>query len=185
MQYDFEKRHLFRLEEVKDDYEIASEDPDVRSWSVLDGNGDKVGVIKDLIVDLREMRVRYLDVIAVKELTTADERHLLIPIGAARVDENNDLVKVPELDKETLINYPEYTGGPITRNYEHSVRETLSGGNKEKAAFSEEEFYKNDLYDEAGFYYPRRRISVISGDRTAIAYTTIRSRSARNINEKK
>jgi hypothetical protein len=174
MQYDFEKRHLYSLGELGDDYEISEGDPDVRGWSLLDREVEKVGVIKDLVVDMRAMKVRYLDVIAVKEIG-GGERHLLIPIGAARIDEARDVVKVSELDKGTLTFYPEYTGDVVTRNYEHSIRETLKGKSSFKSDITgegvyDENFYRNDLYDETGFYYPRRRITTVGGERTTFAY---------------
>ena len=43
------------------DYEVSTEDPDPRGWSVVDRSGRPLGRVEDLIVDPGAMKVRYLD----------------------------------------------------------------------------------------------------------------------------
>ena len=152
------ERKLFRLGEL-DNYEVADDDPDVRGWEVLDQNGEKIGEIEDLIVDPELLKVRYLDIATIDELDPGDaERHLLIPIGAARLDEDDDEVIINGLNRDTLKEYPVYGGGPVTLDYEHSLRESISGRltGKSQAPTAEGETYNSDLYDEEHFYSPRR-----------------------------
>ncbi len=52
-------RHLYALNEL-DDYEVDDNDPDVRGWDVLDEHGNKMGKVEELIVDPKQMKVRYL-----------------------------------------------------------------------------------------------------------------------------
>ncbi len=56
-----DNKHLFRLGEL-DDYKVASDDPDVRGWTIVDRNNRELGTISELIVDVDKERVRYLDV---------------------------------------------------------------------------------------------------------------------------
>ena len=152
-------KRLFRLHEL-DDFEVSDKDPDVRGWDVVDERGDKIGEVDDLIVDPNMMKVRYLDVIADDELSVGNgERHLLIPVGAAQLNDDDDEVRLHGIDKITLKQYPVYQGGPITYDYEHTLRETLHGLEGNKPDFVDEkgeDFYNTDLYNENRFFGNRR-----------------------------
>jgi photosynthetic reaction center H subunit len=106
-----------------DDYEVADDDPDVRGWDVIGADGTKYGEVEDLIVDPQAMKVRYLEVQLTDDLAPEDEeRHLLVPIGMASLDDDNDRVYLGDLDRATLAQIPAYDGSPITREYEHALR---------------------------------------------------------------
>ena len=59
-------------------YKVADEDPDVRGWEVVGGDGTRIGAVNDLLVDTVAGKARYLDI----ELDSAlyhheeDERRL-------------------------------------------------------------------------------------------------------------
>lgn len=109
-----------------DDYEVADQDPDVRGWDVIGSDGTKYGEVDNLIVDRQEMKARYLEVELNDDLTPEnEERHLLVPIGMASLDEDNNRVYLGDIDRATLTQVPAYDGGPITREYEQSVRTAL------------------------------------------------------------
>lgn len=119
---------LHRLDAL-DDYKVADDDPDVRNWKVLDKNGDEIGKVDELIVDKEAKKVRYLDV-DVKDKyndTQKDDLHLLVPVGAARLDEEDDQVKLERLVRDKLNEHPPYDGGRIDRKYEVEVREYYVG----------------------------------------------------------
>src|SRR5690554_5885405 len=150
MENNMENRHLFRLGELKD-YEVTEGDPDVRGWIVIDKDNDKLGTIHELIVDPNKNIVRYLDVISSPDLSIAGgERHFIIPIGAAKIDEHEDRILVKDLDKDVLKNTPDYKGGAIARDYEFDVLERILK-NKERKDFPKEDFYDQDIYNEASF----------------------------------
>lgn len=118
-------RQLGRLSDF-DDYEVADGSPDVRGWDVIGSDGIKYGEVENLIVDPQALKTRYLEVELNQDLTPEDEkRHLLVPIGMASLDDGNDRVYLGEIDRATLTQIPAYDGGPITRDYENSVRTAL------------------------------------------------------------
>jgi sporulation protein YlmC with PRC-barrel domain len=69
-------------------YAVERHEPDPRGWTVVNGQGKKVGEVKDLIVDTNRMTARYLDV----ELDTklidwrGDDPHILVPVEHAHID---------------------------------------------------------------------------------------------------
>jgi hypothetical protein len=144
---DKNKRRLFKLHEL-DNYEVADGDPDVRGWDVVADDGQKIGKVDELIVDIEDQKVRYLDVRTSQDVTVGEgERHLLVPISAADI-KNNDEVRLNGISKTVLEKYPVFKGGPITYDYEMTLRETLGGLRSDKPDLVPHkgmEFYSNDL----------------------------------------
>lgn len=131
-----------------DDFTVAEGDPDVRGWEVLASDGRKIGEVDELLVDARAMKVRYLDVDVDGALAGRDgERHVLIPIGYARLDREGTRVLVDGLASADVGGVPAYDQGPLTREYESSVRRSFRG---DEAA--EDDFYAGDAFDDARFY---------------------------------
>jgi sporulation protein YlmC with PRC-barrel domain len=110
-----------------DDYKVAEGDPDVRGWEVLASDGRKIGEVDELLVDTNAMKVRYLDV-DVEDGVIGDgiDRHVLIPIGYARLEQERDCVMVDGLASADLHTLPAYDQGPLTRDFEGSVRDSFS-----------------------------------------------------------
>ncbi len=139
-----------------DDYEVADEDPDIRGWDVRTADGGRVGKVDDLIVDRSAMRVRYLEVeLDRKELALSEDRHVLVPIGTARLDDDNDNVLVPESTTE-LLAAPAYDRSRLTADYERSLegwyatRGAKAGGGAKAGADA------SHLYDDREFWGGRR-----------------------------
>jgi len=140
-----------------DDYQVADGDPDVRGWEVIAADGRKVGEVDQLLVDTAAMKVRYLDVDVDEELAghgPAEDRHVLIPIGYARLDLDEDRVIVDLLASRDVVTLPEYNHGPITRDFEADLRRRFD------TAFTgttvDPEFYTSEIYDDSRFYAARR-----------------------------
>lgn len=111
-----------------DDFEIAEGYFDVRGWRVDAADGTEVGKVHELLVDLDALRTRYLDVRLTTEVAAAPEdRDVLVPIGAARLDKEHDVVTVP-LTAERVGLLPPYTHRPITREEEYEVRRHFTFG---------------------------------------------------------
>ncbi len=141
---------LRRLRDLTD-FEVADDNPDVRGWTVRGSDGQALGTVYELIVEPEILKVRYLDVeLDSRFQINEHENHILLPIGAASLDEDGDNVFVPALNAESVLHYPPYTEIQITREYEETMLRALG---KEPAATSR--FYEQDSYD-AGAFYQRR-----------------------------
>jgi len=144
---------LARLHDLSG-YKVAEGDPDIRSWHVKTADGRKVGKVHDLIVDTRAMKVRYMDVELDRgELGLDADRHVLIPIGGARLDDEHDDVRLSTIGATELMTAPAYDHGALTPDTEDRIRSTFGGG-----AFSgrRDSFYEHDLYNENSFWGSRR-----------------------------
>lgn len=166
---------LVALHDLKD-FKVAKEDPDARGWRVIGADGERFGKVKDLIVDPHEMKARYLDVEVDRRIFNEDyDRHLLVPIGAATLDREDDKVFVPFIDRTSITNYPVYHGGPITDDYEYAVREAILGkddrsrsGDSDSFANTgsvrdtaprpiSNDFYEHEHFNEDKFYRGRQQ----------------------------
>src|SRR5690606_625340 len=108
----------------------------------------------ELIADPDAERVRYLDVVLDREFWhSGDERHVLIPVGLAHVDEEEDQIIVDRIDRVNLLESPVYTGEGITRDYEHGLIEKLVPDSERRR---EEDFYSSEYFSTERFYGPRR-----------------------------
>lgn len=138
-----------------DDFKVADGAPDVRGWDVVGDGGRKVGEVKELLVSPEERRTRYLCV----ELDGSSGR-TLVPIGAARLDDEHDRVIVPSSVLSSVQGMSGYTGGAPSPMYERSLRDKLGIG---AGAAS----YAGEHYDEDRFYGRRHRLGA-EGERRLV-----------------
>lgn len=139
-----------------DDFKVAEGDPDVRGWEVLSADGRKIGEVDNLLVDTAAMKVRYLDVDLENDLIEGDrDRHILIPIGYARLHEDDDQILVDSLKSTDVRTIPEYKHEPLTRDYETNVRQRFDTGFTAAGA-TDKDFYAHETYDEDRFFGSRR-----------------------------
>jgi photosynthetic reaction center H subunit len=137
------------------DFEVADGDPDVRGWEVLAADGRRIGEVDNLLIDTAAMKVRYLDVDLHDDVVGEQgDRHILVPIGYARLDESEDHVFIDNLTAEQLRGMPMYDHGPLSRDYETSLRQQFDRGYS--GTGPERDFYAADLYDSDRFYSTRR-----------------------------
>lgn len=132
------------------DHELAEGVPDVRGWKVVDSNGNRIGKVDDLIVDPVAQVVRYIDVDLRDSASPDDDKdyHLLIPVGTARLEDDDDVVVAQNLSTDQLDTYPRASRGGINRDYESSVRT----------------FYDNS-YRSGGQYFGESRADDVVGGR--------------------
>jgi sporulation protein YlmC with PRC-barrel domain len=149
---------LKRLKEIENEFEVADKHLDVRGWEVIGTNGEKIGKVDELIVDIEAMKVRYLDVDVANTVNAAtgnqEERHVLIPIGAATIDKSDDNVFIPNLDRAMVIKCPSYTGETVTRDYEQTLLTTLSPDYNVRIN-NQTDFYESEQFDDKRFYESR------------------------------
>ena len=162
-----------------DDFKVAEGYPDVRGWRVQATDGTEVGKVHELLVDLDSLRTRYLDVRLTTEVAAAPEdRDVLVPIGAASIDNDHDVITIP-LTAERVGLLPPFTHGGITREQEYEVRRHFTFGrsaaesaavagaagaanaaNAASAADASREsrdFYDDEAYNDQRFFTSRRR----------------------------
>lgn len=138
---------LRRLRDLTD-FEVADGNPDVRGWTVRGGDGQGLGVVYELIVEPEALKVRYLDVeLDARFQRGQHENRILLPVGVASLDADDDNVFVPALNAETVLQYPPYSEIQITRDHEEAMLRALgldagTGGG----------FYERDSYDADAFY---------------------------------
>lgn len=154
-----------------DDFEVAEGYPDIRGWHVASADGQDVGKVHDLLIDVDQMRTRYLEVRLTKQLAaTPGDRDVLVPIGTAQFVEGKDMVRVP-LTAERFGLLPLYERGRLTRTHELEVRRHFSLGEAAAAAVTgtvagavtgatagaaSRGFYDDDGYDDRRFFGKRR-----------------------------
>ena len=110
------------------DFQVAEGYKDIRGWRVASMDGREVGHVHELLVDMDSMRTRYLDVRLHSTLATADgDRDVLIPIGAARLDDKDSQVVVP-LTAERVSLLPPYDHKHLLRTHESEIRRHFALG---------------------------------------------------------
>ena len=145
------------------DFEVAEGYPDIRGWKVASTDGQEVGKVHDLLIDVDQMRTRYLDVRLTKELAASPgDRDVLVPIGTAQVVEGKDVVRVP-LTAERFGLLPVYEHHGLTRTHELEVRRHFSLAEAAAAATAGtaaatagRDFYDDEGYDDRRFFGKRR-----------------------------
>ena len=145
-----------------DDFKVAEGDPDVRGWEVVASDGRTIGEVDELLIDTNAMKVRYLDVEVENGLMAEPDRHVLVPIGYARLDRSADRVMVDNIASTDLRTMPAYDQSPVTRDYETSVRNAFPGGTAATqvesdtgmaaAGSHDTDFYTHDSFDDNRFY---------------------------------
>jgi photosynthetic reaction center H subunit len=143
---------LATLDEL-DDFAVAEGDPDPRGWEVVVADGLVIGTIDQLIVDTSAMKVRYLECDVDESALGIDEwdRHVLIPVGYARLDESGKRVIVDAISADDVARMPVYDGLPLEREQEEQIHGTFTG------RYGQETRYSHPRYNTDRFYAPRRR----------------------------
>ena len=122
---EFRNERLVALSAMTD-YKIAKDNPDVLGWRVVGADGESLGIVRDLIVDPKVMKARYLSVVADRKFFNTDnDKYMLVPIGVAALDRSNKRVFVSSIDSNSIGKYPVYQGGPIPEDYEYAVRDNF------------------------------------------------------------
>lgn len=121
--------NLARMDEL-DDFDIADREPDPRGWEIRSADDREIGEVDELIVDTQAMKVRYLDCALNEDELGLEEqgRHILIPVGFARLDEDDETVQVDRLTTDEVARLPEFTGLPIQREEEEELETAFAGG---------------------------------------------------------
>ncbi|MGI8549121.1 MAG: DUF2382 domain-containing protein, partial [Gemmatimonadaceae bacterium] len=170
------------------DFQVAEGYPDPRGWDVMDASGQKVGKVHDLIVDTGEMRTRYLDIKLDKDAIGTDDDHdVLIPVGAAQLDDNDDNVMLGSMTETQLAALPRFEHGEITRSYEDSVLAGMpsgvAGAVASGATAAGADYYGTHHFDDKTFFSSRDRNRGTTGADNTTGNTADKERITRSEEE--
>ncbi|WP_209309949.1 PRC-barrel domain-containing protein [Salinimicrobium oceani] len=140
------RKHLYYLHELSD-FKVDSHDPDVRGWPVKDVDNRVIGKVDNLLVNKEKKRVVYLDVEVEKSIIDANhdpygssasgdvhefinkdgENHLILPIGLARLNEDEKFVYTDRINHRTFAETKRMEKGyDVDRDYEIVVLESYN-----------------------------------------------------------
>lgn len=86
-----------------------------------------------------------------------DERHVVFPVGQARLDPEHDKVILASQRAEDAVNLPAYVPGEVSPDYEQGLRRWFDPSFTPSEG---QDLYAHDLYDEDSFYRNRREAPV-------------------------
>ena len=142
---DENRKHLYYLHELSD-FKVDDDDPDVRGWKVRDTENKVIGKVDNLLVSKEKKRVVYLDVEVDKSIIDANhdpygkpagqvhefinkdgENHLILPIGLARLDVDDECVYSDQITRQTFAETKRVEKGyDVDRDYEIVVLESYN-----------------------------------------------------------
>lgn len=126
-----------------DDFKVADGDKDVRGWTVIARDGERIGKVDDLLVDATARRVRYLGVDLDRGLLSGGHSgHVLVPIESVRLD-RNDKVMLDSVGRNEVLSLPVYDVNAFSRSQafagERTTRRDLDTDREARLTLSEEE----------------------------------------------
>lgn len=159
-----------RLQEMdRSDFEVVTNDPDIRGWDVRNSNGSKIGEVEELIVDAQKKKVRYMVVDMDDNELTLKRHKVLIPIGLARLDKDDDNVILKSVGVNHLKALPKYDPDHLDdkeeqrickalglqQDDEHQVNTTDVHQADRRTAAPHDDFYQHDYFNEENLYKNR------------------------------
>lgn len=111
------------------DFKLEKGAPDLRGWNVFGSDGERVGVVSQLLVDPTALKVRYADVDVHEDLyRLTDDRHVLIPMELIDLRERGNDAWVQRLTAAEVARLPAYTGGAVSSPMELAIQDAFTGG---------------------------------------------------------
>lgn len=100
-----------------DDFKVADGYQDVRGWSVVGHDGEKIGKVDDLLVDTNARQVRFLGVDLDRSLLSGSGHsgNVLIPIENVQLD-RKDKVHLTSIGRNEIFSLPTYEAGSFGRS---------------------------------------------------------------------
>lgn len=146
-----------RLQKLKgSDFEIADGQPDIRGWDVKDENGNRIGEVDELIFDEQSRKVRYMVLDLSNNKLDLEERDVLVPIGLAQIDRDDDDILLPGVTTQQLSSLPAYDEDNFDADSEAGIRNVFAGaGAGALMAGGDNDFYEHDHFNEENLYRNR------------------------------
>ncbi len=123
---DSQQRHT-RLQKLSgSNFDLDPNQPDIRNWPVR-GSMGTVGTVEDLIFDEQSGKVRYIVVDLKSNSIGLTHRQVLVPIGIAVIDKDDDDVLLPGITLSQLTVLQEYDADRFDTTSEESIRNVFGG----------------------------------------------------------
>lgn len=106
-------------------YEVAPGNIDPRGWDLVLADQRRAGIIHDLVIEPSALKVRYLD--TQLTLPGSGGRHILVPVGYARLEANQQTAFIDTMTNSDLSEVPSFPGLPLAPEIERRTIEVFSG----------------------------------------------------------
>jgi len=151
-------------------FEIVKGEPDIRGWDLRYRNGEKIGSVEELILDMKAKKIRYMIVDLDENELRLEHRKTIIPIGFAELDKQHDDVLIPNVSVDQLCRLPDYKRNSLSPELERSIAsvfgrkvnvEPVASIKREERRAMEEsddmdpDFYSHEHYDADNLYKNR------------------------------
>ena len=120
------EKKLLKLKNL--DSPVSLNAPDIRGWIVITSDSIIVGKVNDLFIDTELSSIQYFTVKIDEGPIFDKERHILVPVGLAVLDTNDENKIQIKININEFVNYPPYKGEPI-KQYRNSLLEFLKNKN--------------------------------------------------------
>ena len=138
--------------------DVGRDEPDVRGWPVMTNEGQRIGRVRDLLVELATRQVRYLDIAF--DLALADGRpdlRVAIPIGCARAGTRRNLVNVRCATRDQIRHGPRHSSELLTLDDEIAIRRYFTAGPRGLVVAADgAALYAGPDFDDRVFWSVRR-----------------------------
>ncbi|WP_048920695.1 PRC-barrel domain-containing protein [Rufibacter radiotolerans] len=116
------------LKELGDSsYQLAKGEPDIRGWNIFDGQGKRIGEVKELLCDAHARKVRYLVVDLEGNLLDLEPRDILVPISLAELHPSEKAVIIPQVSSRQFQALPAYHRDQLTPEMQTQVQRIFVG----------------------------------------------------------
>lgn len=178
-----EDREVDLLERM-DDYEVADHSCDPRGWKVCGDEGRCLGEVDHLVGDTQTMKVTYL-VVDIDDDLLSEDRLVLIPVGYAELEEDDENVRLRGIPSATLLDLPAYEEKKLTTEVLEKTRVTLRGGRNRDNRYDTPRFRDDALRADERSLRAQRAEEKLFTDRESIVDETIvvRGRGTRGRND--
>lgn len=170
-----------RLRELRGSgYEIVDGEPDIIGWSIRDAGDRKLGVVHDLLFEPEVQKVRYIIAHLKDNDYDLDRRKVLIPIGLAELQENNDNIVLDAVSPWQLRALPTYDKN-MTGQDEQDIFTIFSGAGStitNNSSQAQQQLYDHTNYDYDNLFRNRRKNKL--EDKTSHKEFHIKQREANN-----
>jgi len=143
-----------------EDFQVASDNPDVRGWDVLASDGKRIGKVEDLLVDRSSRDVRYLAVSRDRGLFGGTgNAHVLLPVEDVRLDRDRK-VYLDSLGSSDIGSMQDYDLGSLSgsEGLAQGVSDRQGAQREARVTVSEEELAVNKRTVSSGEVGVQKRV---------------------------